>query len=414
MFDQLFNCPIAIARHSSAPFLQQRLQFLRHCQANGSPRSTLRRKAQELLVIISQLNLQPEGLISLEDIEQACHDWAYRQPSHFKLKDAEKTRLHIISITKQWLGFLNRISPEPEPFYIRFINEFSIYMQRERGLSDKTIHCECGHVNAFLSRYATDSDGLSSISIEQIDDAIARKGSQDGCARNSINFYAASLRAFFRYAEMKGWCSPGLAAAIIAPSLYQYELIPSGPSWDVVQQLLNSCSGDRPVCIRDRAILMLFAIYGLRSGEVQRLRLEDLDWDRERINIVRPKPRTTQQYPLIRPVGEAILRYLKEVRLQRPSRHVFLTLRAPYQSLSGSALWKMVNDRLRPLNIPIRHHGPHSLRHACASHLLANGLSMKAIGDHLGHRDPDSTRLYAKVDINGLREVAEFDLGGLL
>ena len=414
MFDQLFNCPIAIARHNSEPLLQQRLQFLYHCQTNGSPRSTLRRKAQELLVIINQLNLQPDGLVSLEDIEQACHDWAYRQPSHFKLKDAEKTKLHFISITKQWFGFLNRLSPEPEPFYMQFINEFSIYMQRERGLSDKTIHCECGHVNAFLSRYAIDSDGISSISIEQIDDAIARKGNQDGCARNSINFYAASLRAFFRYAETKGWCSPGLAAAIIAPSLYQYESIPSGPSWDVVKQLLDSCSGDRPVCIRDRAILMLFAIYGLRSGEVQRLRLEDLDWDKELINIVRPKSRTTQQYPLIHPVGEAILRYLKEVRQQRPSRHIFLTLRAPYQSLSGSALWKVVNDRLRPLNIPIPHHGPHSLRHACASHLLANGLSMKEIGDHLGHRDPDSTRLYAKVDINGLREVAEFDLGGLL
>ncbi len=159
---------------------------------------------------------------------------------------------------------------------------------------------------------------------------------------------------------------------------------------------------------------MLFAIYGLRSGEVQRLQLEDLDWNKELINIVRPKPRITQQYPLIRSVGDAILRYLKEVRLKHPSRHVFLTLRAPYQSLSGSALWKVVNDRLRPLNIPIRHHGPHSLRHACASHLLANGLSMKEIGDHLGHRDPNSTRIYAKVDINGLREVAEYNLGGLL
>ena len=82
--------------------------------------------------------------------------------------------------------------------------------------------------------------------------------------------------------------------------------------------------------------------------------------------------------------------------------------------MSRSALWKAVRDRLRPLQGSLRHHGPHALRHACATHLLAQGLSMKAIGDQLGHRDPDSTRLYAKVDLAGLREVAELDLGGLL
>ncbi|GAA4962335.1 hypothetical protein GCM10025791_50060 [Halioxenophilus aromaticivorans] len=357
--------------------------------------------------------MQTDGLIRAEEIELAAHKWAYREPAHFKLRDAQKTKAHFISIAKQWLGFMNRLRPAPEPLYVPFIEAFADYMYRDRGLSDMTIRSECGHIRAFLSRYAVNND-LSSITIKQIDEAIARKGYRDGCTRNSIGFYAASLRAFFRYVEMNGWCSPGLAAAIIAPRVYQHELVPSGPPWGVVQQILASCSGDRPVCIRDRAILMLFAIYGLRSGEVQRLRLEDLDWDQERINIVRPKPRTTQQYPLIRPVGEAILRYLKEVRLQRPSRYIFLTLRAPYGPLSGSALWKVVSDRLRPLGVPIRHYGPHSIRHACATHLLANGLSMKEIGDHLGHRDPASTSVYAKVDIAGLREVAEFDLGGLL
>jgi integrase/recombinase XerD len=185
------------------------------------------------------------------------------------------------------------------------------------------------------------------------------------------------LRAFFRYAETKGWCRQGLATAITAPRIYQDELIPSGPSWEVVQQLLESTATDRPVDIRDHAILKLFAVYGLRSEEVQGLQLKDFDWDREVIHIARPKPRTIQQYPLAPTVGEATLRYLKEVRLQRPSRHVFLTLRAQYGPLSRSALWKAVSDRLRPLKLSIRHRGPHSLRHACATHLLAQGLSLK-------------------------------------
>ena len=98
---------------------------------------------------------------------------------------------------------------------------------------------------------------------------------------------------------------------------------------EVVQRLLASTAGDHAVDIRDRAILMLLAVYGLRSEEVRGLQLEDLDWDRELINIGRPKTRRIQQYPLASTVGDAILRYLREVRRHRPSRHVFLTLRVP-------------------------------------------------------------------------------------
>jgi integrase/recombinase XerD len=285
-------------------------------------------------------------------------------------------------------------------------------MERDKGLSPMTIHGECGHVRRFLARHCASGKQLKKLSIREIDEAIAKKGREDHCSRASIQFYAASLRAFFRYAETKGWCRQGLAAAIMAPRVYQHESIPSGPSWAVVQQLLDSTATDRPIDIRDRAILMLFALYGLRSEEIQLLQLKDLDWETELIHIARPKPRTVQKYPLTPIVGEAILRYLKKVRLHRPSRHVFLTLRAPYCPLSRSALWKVVSDRLRPLNLAIGHQGPHSLRHACATHLLAQGLSLKEIGDHLGHRNPDLTCIYAKVDPMGLREVAEFDLGG--
>jgi integrase/recombinase XerD len=69
---------------------------------------------------------------------------------------------------------------------------------------------------------------------------------------------------------------------------------------------------------------------------------------------------------------------------------------------------------LRSLNVSLPHHGPHALRHACAARLLTEGLSLKEIGDHLGHSDPEATRIYAKVDVVGLRQVADFELGGLL
>jgi integrase/recombinase XerD len=364
-------------------------------------------------VIVDLMNLPPDGVIDGKNIEEAAHRWAHRQPSHYALKDAERVRRQFIRTAKRWFGFLGRLKRPQIPVYQNFIDDFAHYMEDERALSDATIQKRCGCMQQFFSCYCRDGR-LADISITQIDEAVAHKGSQDHCQRTSIKSYADSLRAFFRYAESQGWCRSGLAAAIMAPRVYCEEALPQGPSWEAVQQVLASTSSDRSVDIRDRAIVMLFMVYGLRSGEVRRLQLEDLDWKREVIRIVRPKSRRSQEFPLTPTVGEAILRYLKEVRLHRPSHHVFLTLNAPYSPLSRSSLWKAVCDRLRPLNPSIQHYGPRALRHACATHLLSQGLSMKEIGDHLGHRSAASTRVYAKVDLAGLREVANFDLGELL
>src|SRR5215831_10464635 len=263
MFDQLFDRPETVIRHRSAPLLDARVRYLRHCQNLGSPRGTLRRKARELLVIIDQMKLQEEGAIHLKDIEAAARRWAYREPSHYKLKDAEETRKHFVRVTKRWLEFLARLEAPAIAEYQDFIEQFAIYLG-EKGLSPITIHGECGHVRRFLSQHCTDCRQLAKISIRQIDEAIAQKVRQEHCARVSLRFYCASLRGFFQYAETKGWCRSGLAAAIKAPTVYRHDLIPSGPTWDVVQHLLTSTTGDRPADIRDHAILLLLAVYGLR------------------------------------------------------------------------------------------------------------------------------------------------------
>ena len=187
-----------------------------------------------------------------------------------------------------------------------------------------------------------------------------------------------------------------------------------GPIWSDVERLLISTRGDRPREIRDHAILLLFALYAFRSGEVAALQLEDLHWHRELIVVARPKQRRAQEYPLVPTVGEAILRYLQQVRPRCARRELFLTLKAPFRPLSAGGLYHVVSSRLSQLHIQSLRHGPHSLRHACASHLLAEGFSLKEIGDHLGHRSAYATRTYAKVDLVGLRAVANFDLGGLV
>lgn len=160
---------------------------------------------------------------------------------------------------------------------------------------------------------------------------------------------------------------------------------------------------------------MFFAIYGLRASEVAKLRLEHLDWEHDRLHVPRAKRREAQVYPLLPSVRHAVIRYLQKVR-RRPSVHreVFLTLRPPYQPISTAGLYNVAGHRLKALGVRTAHRGPHSLRHACAARLVAEGLPLKEIGDHLGHRSTSATRTYAKVDLRALREVATFDAGELL
>ena len=198
------------------------------------------------------------------------------------------------------------------------------------------------------------------------------------------------------------------------PRVYAQEAIPAGPSRDDVRRLLATTDSDRPTDIRDRALLLLLIVYGFRSGEVRCLQLDDLDWERELIRVRRSKQRRTQFFPLSRTVGDAILRYLKEVRPRSSHREVFLSLLAPIQPLRGCALRQAVASRLRTLGVSLPHYGPHVLRHACATHLLERGHTLAEIGGYLGHVCPDSTRLYAKVNLTGLRVVADLDLEGLV
>jgi integrase/recombinase XerD len=416
MFDQLYKAPRTRERHFKAPLLDERIRYLSHWAAQGGIRSSLRVKAQDLLTFIDYLHLETAREIDEKQISKAADRWATRQPQPPNVIDFRYGKLRFISHARQWIAFLGRLrQPEvPRPPYIHMIEEFSDYMREEKGLSPVTVHKRRQHVTQFLSRFDEQRRPFNEISILDIDAAIARKGEHDAYTRSSMRTYANALRAFFHYAEQRDWCAPGLAAAIMSPCLFADEQLPKGPSWEDVQRLLASTEGDNATDIRDRALIMLFAVYGLRVSEVRALRLEDLDWENELLYVTRPKPRRRQTYPLSHTVGEALLRYLKEVRPRVCHREVFLTLLAPVQPSSSNSLYCTVAERFRALNILSQHCGPHSLRHACATRLLAEGLSMKEIGDHLGHRKPDSTRVYAKVDLKGLRQVADFDLGGVL
>jgi integrase/recombinase XerD len=399
MFEQLFGKAHALARHRDGPLFAERLSFLTELADRGVSRNVLRSSAQKLLVFIEWFGLatRPHRIITRDEVRKKISDRRVR------------------SLATRWLRFLRRLEEHPiqaSP-YAGKLNAFADYMEHERGLSPVTIRNRRWLVPRFLNRLGSASGSLREITPDQIDEALSEMVGRGGYARVTIQTWAGELRAFFRYAETRGWCRKGLAACIRGPRLFAQASLPIGPSWHEVQRLFAMTEGDRPFDIRDRAILMLLAIYGLRAGEVNRLRLDDFDWERELFTVMPGKTRRSRTYPLTRPVGDAVLRYLKEVRPRTSHRELFLTLLAPVRPLR-QALWSIVAKRLRSVNGSLPHHGPHALRHACAARLLTEGLSLKEIGNHLGHSDPEATRIYAKVDLVGLRQVADFDLGGML
>jgi site-specific recombinase XerD len=376
----------------------------------------LKKIAWILLSIAPRIDLT-HGKVTTSDIEMAVNsrELFIKHPNE-RARNSRGSRQLFIHIVTEWMRSLGCFEPSPElegPFAAQ-IAAFDRYLREERGLSPVTISTCCERMGWFFGSLDPDQNSLHRISIDDVDAFIEAKGN-NGWRRSSLASLASSLRSFFRYAEGQGWCNQGIAAAIESPRLYAREGLPEGPDWEDVQRLLAGARGDCPADVRDYAILMLLAVYGLRRGEVARLQLDDLDWAGERIAVSRPKQRRVQYYPLVSAVGEAILRYLREGRPRCMQRSLFLTLAAPIRPLSALSVTPIVrSSRLRALGVNLPRQGAHCLRHACAGHLLASGFSLKQIGDHLGHRTASSTLIYTKIDFSGLRQVAELDLGGLL
>ena len=418
MFERLFDRPITVARQWAGPLLEERLRYLSHLVEQGVGRHSLQIRAYYLLMVAQRLRLaeRPGELISRSEIERQAHLWA-QQPGPRKLIGSDCQRVTFRRHATQWLQFWGRLQPlaDSPHRYAEMITAFADFLGREKGLVPSTIRAGCSRVRAFLDRLGSSaSDSLSTITVTQVDDALADYVAAGGYARTTVQEIVGKLRAFFRYAEMCHWCRPGLAAALKAPRVFAQGSLPVSPTWHEVQQVLTLTKGDQPVDIRDHAVLLLLAVYGLRVGEVVRLRLDDLDWEQQLLTVKRSKSGRSQIYPLSRVVGAALIRYLRVARPPASLRAVFVSRYPPFRPMDRGTLHLIVARRLRAVNPSLAHYGPHALRHACATHLLEEGLSLKEIGDHLGHRHPDTTRIYAKVDLARLRHVADFDLGGVL
>ena len=293
------------------------------------------------------------------------------------------------------------------------VMEYLHWLKDEKGYSQNTFNGRYSMLRGLMKSISPAS--MESITPQMLDSYLLKRGNEEGCCRRTISGTCSVLRDFFRYEQMKGWNPASLALSLKAPRTYKNEDIPSFVPWDVVQEILEERRGGKGTVVRDYAILLLLSVYGMRCSEVTGMRIKDIDWRKEQIYLRRAKGCRPQMMPLLPAVGDAIIRYVKEVRCNSVKcEYLFIGRRAPHGRLTNSAVYRMVSEALKAHGVQLRHYGPHSLRHGRATQLINTGYSLKEIADILGHMRLDTTTIYAKVNMTTLRKVADMNWEGLL
>jgi site-specific recombinase XerD len=275
-----------------------------------------------------------------------------------------------------------------------------------RGLAPSTVHQHAATARTFLDAlgYETTPAHLGATTAQDIERFVRETGTR--LTRASLQHTIAHLRGFLRFLAARGQIPAGLDQQIDTPRLYRLEQLPRSLPWPTVQAFLRAIDQTTPEGLRDYTMFALIATYGLRACEVVSLTLDAIDWRGRRLTVAPRKRGTPLLLPLTDAVGTTLVRYLRRSRPASPWREVFLRVRAPAGMLKPTAVGEAFQKWVRRSGLPIPFHGPHCLRHSYAVHLLRRGVSLKALGDLLGHRLADSTCVYLRLATDDLRGVA--------
>jgi len=285
------------------------------------------------------------------------------------------------------------------------VDAFRQYLSQERGLS---VSIQCNYTrfaHQFLrERFGRGSLELSALSATDVTGFI-RRHAHERSAR-SAQHIVGSLRAFLRYLRYRGEITTDLAACVPTVANWSLSTLPKFLQPGQVQQVLDHCDRHSAVGLRNYAILVLLARLGLRGCEVVAMTLDDIDWEGAHL-MVRGKGGQRVQMPLSAEVGHAIAAYLRKGRPRCTSRRLFIREHAPRVGFANScAVSTLVQRALADAGVDSPHTGAYVFRHSLATEMLRQGASLGEIGQLLRHAHPDTTQIYAKVDVCALRQLA--------
>lgn len=301
------------------------------------------------------------------------------------------------------------------------VSTYQTYLRQVRGFAPSTLTHHGRTAGEFLAHmdYETHPTRLAALERQDLDTFLCAVGLRQ--SRASLQHVVGHLRAFLRFLASDGEIPTGLDTQIDTPRVYRGEQLPRALPWDTVRALLQSIDRSSPMGLRDYAMFLLMATYGLRACEVVTLTFDDVEWRAGRLRIPQRKTRGALWLPLTDEVGTALLDYLRHgraalnVRRQRVPfrgapprsyRELFVRCRTPAGVLKPTAVTEAFQAWSKRSGLAIPFQGAHCVRHSYAVHLLRSGLSLKTIGDLLGHRTLESTCVYLRLAVDDLRDVA--------
>jgi site-specific recombinase XerD len=360
---------------------------------------------RNMLADLGQLGLwmSREGLVTADLGEDAMVAFvAARQAAGHRRTLGPRAMKPLLSYLRE-AGVTPEAKPRRTPLGA-LLGEYRIWLVQERGLAAATVLRYENTARRFLQQQAM-ADGVlkpAGLAGADVNAFLLRE-----CGRasaGSAKGRVAELRAVLRFLYLQGLTPLRLGTAVPPVGGWRLAALPPTMTAADVQLLLDSCDRRSDVGARDFAIMTLVARLGLRSIEVARLELRDVDWRAGEL-VVRGKARRQDRLPLPAEVGEALAAYLAWGRVLAGAQRVFLTCRAPRGPIRADLVGDVVERAC--LRAGLRCVGPHRLRHALAAELLRQGAGLVAISQVLRHQDLATTALYAKVDLNTLRHVAQ-------
>jgi site-specific recombinase XerD len=295
-------------------------------------------------------------------------------------------------------------APPPTPVEAA-LGLFQQYLRQERSLSEATVINYTPVARSFLSeRFPKGALHFQQISAADITAFVQRQAALVTSKRAPL--VVTALRSFLRYLFHRGIVDIDLATCVPTIATWSLSHVPRFLAAEQIQKILDSCNKETAIGKRDYALLLLLARLGLRAGEVVALTLDDFDWEAGLVTV-RGKGKRIAQMPLPSEVGTAIAEYLSTARPRCSSRRVFIRTKAPLTGFANSvAICSLVDTAMERAGVESEYRGSHVFRHSLATGMLNHGASLDEIGDLLRHRHPDTTRIYAKVDLVSLRSIA--------
>jgi integrase/recombinase XerD len=409
--EQVFTCTRTLKKLRSGPLGGLLDGFCNALLQDGFTTVTTRKHLSNISHLNAYIGARSD-INGLELSAQTVSEFLRDYPTQARNRGPLSSHVaHVKASVNRFVDYLSAsdyfVSLPEMTIYQPLLDEYLKWLEKYQDAALGTIELRAHSVGQFLQWLGPKATlhGFSELTSETVEVFLLTYARHKG--HSALRSMQAALRTFFRFCFQQGYIQQPLDRAVPTLRCYKLSAVVCGLSDEQAIKLLQCIDRSSHAGRRDYAICQMLYSYGVRGGQVRALKFEDIDWAGNQILFRALKHGKDTLLPLTREVGGSLFDYLQNTRPRSQNPHIFLTLRAPYHELkSSSTLSNRIERHIQTAGIEIECKGTHVFRHGFATRMLAQGHSLKAIADVLGHRHLESTFIYTKVDFEHLKQVA--------